>query len=181
MKLQNIYFVSLILVLLSITIVKSDWEGTWTETTHGGDFHICIKNNELHGVMSELAVIQCDLDDDDGKTATGKFYLPGFFPCNSGSIVLVLSDDEETLDGEWECDDVNKSGTFSEFKTSDTTPNREQCALISRESYSFKGKWDDGILFVDLCVDDDGFVRTSYENFYYLRDEIHDQVEYGND
>ena len=90
--------------------------------------------------------------------------------CNKGTYEVTL-DGENRISGSFKCDDGSKDGEFEGQRTSSKTPSPAECGHLGGGKFDFVGKWNDGFIYTDICIDDANYVETSYDNLFYENGE----------
>ena len=134
----------------------------------GGLIHVCIVENHVHGVYSEVGLIQGELH---GNKINGSFYQAGgpFVTCTFGSFEWTINVDGSGFTGYYLCAGATIQNEWrGAYVGGPTTVNPDSCAVIGQGG-STAGKWTRGVRNWDVCVNND----TYYSSYDYLSEPFH--------
>jgi len=134
----------------------------------GGFIRLCLVEKHVHGVYSEVGLIQGELN---GNKINGSFYQAGgnFVTCTSGTFEWTINIDGSGFTGYYVC-----SGSTVENEWRGTyvgganTVNPDTCAVIGQGGNT-AGKWTRGVRNWDICLNND----TYYSSYDYLAEPFH--------
>mmetsp|Transcript_19752 Transcript_19752/g.75727 ORF Transcript_19752/g.75727 Transcript_19752/m.75727 type:complete len:299 (+) Transcript_19752:77-973(+) len=149
-------------------VADHNLEGEWTdESGYGQSLYVCLNGNRFNAAYSE-AGIMVGTTDASGNTASGNWYEGGgdTLSCTTGTFEITYNEQNDRLQGTWECADDDEEHDIDERRLSGGDPTTIECALLASDG-SIGGDWLENFYNIAICVDDDDYVASySYAEDY---------------